>query len=332
MTSTSRPTSGSGKAPADTEPIAIQTTGLTKRYGNDVLAVKDLDLTVYEGEIFGFLGPNGAGKSTTIDVIMDYVRPSAGSATVLGYDAQAETREIHRRVGILPDGYGLYDRLSGRKHLEYAIALKGSDDVVADLLARVGLDAAAADRNVGGYSKGMMQRLALAIALVGDPELLILDEPSSGLDPNGVRLVREIARDHAGRGNTVFFSSHILSQVEAVCDRVAILNRGRLVAIDSIDGLREALGTGSTMTLSVDAVPDSLTIGELHGVSDVAVDNRTIRVSVEEATAKVDIIDRIRDDGASILDVTIEESSLEDLFSAYTGDVPPSVDEPEVEQ
>jgi ABC-2 type transport system ATP-binding protein len=317
---------------ADNGAIAIQTTGLTKRYGKDVLAVDDLDLTVYEGEIFGFLGPNGAGKSTTIDVIMDYVRPSAGSATVLGYDAQEETRDIHERVGILPDGYGLYDRLTGRKHLEYAIALKQSDDAVDDLLERVCLDAAAADRVVGGYSKGMMQRLALAIALVGDPELLILDEPSSGLDPNGVRLVRDIARNHADRGKTVFFSSHILSQVEAVCDRVAILNRGRLVAIDSIDGLRDTLGTGSTVTLTVDAVPDSLTLGELAGVSDVAVDDRTIRVSVDEVIAKVDVIDRIRDDGAAILDVTIEESSLEDLFNAYTGDTFPPVEASEVKQ
>ncbi|EMA69998.1 ABC transporter ATP-binding protein [Halorubrum kocurii] len=318
--------------PTDDEPVAIRTTGLTKRYGKDVLAVDDLDLTVYEGEIFGFLGPNGAGKSTTIDVIMDYVRPSAGSATVLGFDAQTETREIHERVGILPDGYGLYERLTGRKHLEYAIALKRSDDAVDDLLDRVGLDAAAADRVVGGYSKGMMQRLALAIALVGDPQLLILDEPSSGLDPNGVRLVREIARDHANRGKTVFFSSHILSQVEAVCDRVAILNRGRLVAIDSIDGLRDALGTGSTITLTVDAVPDSLTLVEIAGVSDVVVDGRIIRVSVDDAPAKVDVIDRIRDDGASILDVTIEESSLEDLFSAYTGDVPPRGNDAEADR
>lgn len=317
---------------ADTESVAIQTSGLTKRYGKDVLAVDDLDLTVYEGEIFGFLGPNGAGKSTTIDVIMDYVRPSAGSATVLGFDAQQETREIHERVGILPDGYGLYDRLSGRKHLEYAISLKRATDDVDDLLDRVGLDSAAADRVVGGYSKGMMQRLAIAIALVGDPELLILDEPSSGLDPNGVRLVREIARDHANRGKTVFFSSHILSQVEAVCDRVAILNRGRLVAVDSIGGLRDALGTGSTITLTVDAVPDSLTLATVAGVSDVAVDDRTIRVSVDEATAKVEVIDRVRADGAAVLDVTIEESSLEDLFSAYTGDTPRRVDAPEGER
>mgnify|MGYP002279415906 CR=1 FL=1 len=315
--------------PTDDRPVAVRTTGLTKRYGDDVLAVDDLDLTVYAGEIFGFLGPNGAGKSTTIDVIMDYVRPSAGSATVLGRDAQAETRAVHERVGILPDGYGLYERLTGRKNLEYAVALKGTGDDVDDLIDRVGLDSAAADRAVGGYSKGMTQRLALAIALVGDPDVLILDEPSSGLDPNGVRLVREIARDHADRGKTVFFSSHILSQVEAVCDRVAILDRGRLVAVDTIAGLRDALDTGSTVTLTVDAVPDRLTLGEVAGVDDVAVDDRTIRVRVAEAAAKVDVIDRVRDDGAAVLDVAIAESSLEDLFSAYTGGSPPDRDGPD---
>ena len=317
--------------PTDDRPVAVRTTGLTKRYGDDVLAVDDLDLTVYTGEIFGFLGPNGAGKSTTIDVIMDYVRPSAGSATVLGRDAQAETRAVHERVGILPDGYGLYERLTGRKNLEYAIALKGADDDVDDLLDRVGLEAAAADRPVDGYSKGMSQRLALAIALVGDPDVLILDEPSSGLDPNGVRLVREIARDHADRGKTVFFSSHILSQVEAVCDRVAILDRGRLVAVDTIAGLRDALDTGSTVTLTLDAAPDRLTLGELAGVDDVAVDGRTVRVRVGDAAAKVDVIDRVREDGAAVLDVAIEESSLEDLFSAYTGGSSPGRNGPDAD-
>jgi len=316
----------SSEEATDDRPVAVRTSDLTKRYGDDVLAVDALDLTVYAGEIFGFLGPNGAGKSTTIDVIMDYVRPSAGRVTVLGHDAQAETRAVHERVGILPDGYGLYERLTGRKNLEYAVELKGTGDDVDALLDRVGLESAAADRAVGGYSKGMTQRLALAIALVGDPDVLILDEPSSGLDPNGVRLVREIARDHADRGKTVFFSSHILSQVEAVCDRVAILDRGRLVAVDTIAGLRAALDAGSTVTLTVDAVPDRLTLGEVAGVDDVAVDDRTIRVRVGEAAAKVDVIDRVRDDGAAVLDVTIAESSLEDLFSAYTGGSPPNRD------
>jgi ABC-2 type transport system ATP-binding protein len=127
MNAVHSPDTTAGRSSA-AESVAIKTSGLTKRYGSDVLAVDDVDLTVHEGEVFGFLGPNGAGKSTTIDVIMDYVRPTAGSATVLGFDAQEDTREIHRRVGILPDGYGLYDRLSGRKHLEYAIDLKGTDD------------------------------------------------------------------------------------------------------------------------------------------------------------------------------------------------------------
>ncbi|QWC18634.1 ABC transporter ATP-binding protein [Halorubrum sp. 2020YC2] len=328
MPAETRPSDDPTASPDD-RPVAVRTSGLTKRYGDDVTAVDDLDLTVYAGEIFGFLGPNGAGKSTTIDVIMDYVRPSAGSATVLGHDAQAETRAVHERVGILPDGYGLYERLTGRENLAYAIALKDADDDVDDLLDRVGLEAAAADRAVGGYSKGMTQRLALGIALVGDPAVLILDEPSSGLDPNGVRLVRDIARERADRGKTVFFSSHILSQVEAVCDRVAILDRGRLVAVDTIDGLRDAIDAGSTVTLTVDAVPEPLTLGDVPGVDDVAVDDRTIRVRVGEAAAKVDVIDRVREDGAAVLDVGIAESSLEDLFSAYTGRATPTGADPE---
>ena len=310
--------------------VAIRTTGLTKRYGVDVLAVDDLDLTVYAGEVFGFLGPNGAGKSTTIDVLMDYVRPTGGTATVLGFDARTEARAIHERVGILPDGYGLYDRLSGRKHLEFVIRLKRAADDPADLLERVGLDAAAADRPVGGYSKGMTQRLALALALVGDPDLLILDEPSSGLDPNGVRLVRNIAREHARRGKTVFFSSHILGQVEAVCDRVAILDEGELVTVDSVDGLREALGGETLLTLTVDAVPGILTVGDLPGVTGVTTDDRTVRVTVDDPAAKVAVIDGIREDGAAVLDVAIAESSLEDLFAAYTGDAPADAAAPEV--
>jgi ABC-2 type transport system ATP-binding protein len=309
-----------GSAPPDgADGVAIRTDGLTKRYGEAVLAVDDLDLVVYEGEVFGFLGPNGAGKSTTIDVLMDYVRPTAGSAAVLGLDSQTDTRAIHRRVGILPDGYGLYDRLTGREHLEYAVALKRADDDPDDLLARVGLDDDAAARPVGGYSKGMTQRLALAVALVGDPDLLVLDEPSSGLDPNGVRLVREIARDHAARGRTVFFSSHILSQVEAVCDRVAILDRGRLVAVDTIEGLRDAVGAGATLTLTVDRVPEGLSLDDVPGVTSVTTDERRVQVTVVDPEAKIAAIDRVREAGAAVVDISIRESSLEDLFAAYTG-------------
>jgi ABC-2 type transport system ATP-binding protein len=287
-------------------------------YGGTTTALDGLSFSVPTGTVFGFLGPNGAGKSTTIDVLLDYVRPTAGTATVFGLDAQTETQAVRRRVGVLPDDYGLYDRLTARQHLSFAIDLKGASTDPDELLETVGLDNVAADRPVGGYSKGMAQRLSLALALVGDPDLLILDEPSAGLDPNGVRLVREIVREHAARAKTVFFSSHILSQVEAVCDEVAILNQGRLVAVDTVDGLRAGIETGSTVELTLGRVPTALTVADLPGVETATLRDDVLRVRVAEPAAKVAVIDRVRTDGATILDVAITAPSLDDLFSAYT--------------
>ncbi|OYR85921.1 copper ABC transporter ATP-binding protein, partial [Halorubrum ezzemoulense] len=208
-------------------------------FGSDVIAVSDLNLAVERGEVYGFLGPNGAGKSTTIDMLLNYSYPTEGTVEIFGQDIRTDPDVIDRRVGVLPEGYGLYDRLSGRRNLEFAIDWQDASDDPADLLARVGLDADDAARPVGDYSKGMTQRLALAMALVDDPDLLVLDEPSSGLDPNGIRRLRDIIREEASDGTTVFFSSHVLSQVEAVCDRVGILDDGELVAVDTVAGLRE---------------------------------------------------------------------------------------------
>ncbi|MFC6769580.1 ABC transporter ATP-binding protein, partial [Natrinema soli] len=229
---------------------AIETTGLTKEYG-DLTAVDDLDLTVDDGEVFGFLGPNGAGKSTTINMLLDFARPTAGSATVLGYDAQTEADEISPRVGVLPEGFDIYPRLSGRRHIEFASKTKAAGDDPDEILERVGLSAEDAGRPAGDYSKGMRQRLATGMALVGDPDLLIMDEPSSGLDPHGIREMQELVRSEAERGTTVFFSSHILGQVAAVCDRIGVLNEGELVAVDTIEGLRDEIGGGATMTLAL---------------------------------------------------------------------------------
>ncbi|WP_135852003.1 ABC transporter ATP-binding protein [Halorussus salinus] len=296
---------------------AIETEGLTKRFGS-VVAVEELNLTVEEGEVFGFLGPNGAGKSTTINVLLDYIRPTEGTATVLGHDAQDETRQIHERIGILPEGFDLYDRLTGRKHIEFAVDSKGTDDDPAEILDRVGLEPEAADRKAGGYSTGMSQRLALGMALVGDPDLLILDEPSSGLDPNGARQMRELVRDEASRGTTIFFSSHILGQVEAVCDRVGIMNDGRLVAEDTIEGLRESVGSGSTLELTVDRVPDDLDLGGIEAVNDVTASGTSIRVTVSDSSAKSAIINRVEEQGATVTDISTAQASLEDLFAAYT--------------
>ncbi|MFB6188621.1 MAG: ATP-binding cassette domain-containing protein [Halapricum sp.] len=296
---------------------AIEITGLTKHFG-DVVALDGVDLTVEEGEIFGFLGPNGAGKSTTIDILLDFVRPTSGGARVLGMDAQEDSLAIRRRVGVLPDAYHVYDRLTGRQHVQFAIDTKGTDDDPVALLERVGIEDDA-DRKAGGYSKGMRQRLVLAMALVGEPDLLVLDEPSTGLDPNGARDMRRLIRREAKRGATVFFSSHILEQVEAICDRVAILNEGKIVTVDTIDGLRERADTATELTITVDAVPEGAldAVAVIEGVRDVSATDRTITVHVHDGS-KTAILDAIESAGAEVRDFTTSETSLEELFATFT--------------
>ncbi|QCC51569.1 ABC transporter ATP-binding protein [Halapricum salinum] len=298
---------------------AIELTGLTKHFG-EVVALEDVDLTVEEGEIFGFLGPNGAGKSTTIDTLLDFIRPTSGSARVLGLDAQRDSLEIRRRTGVLPDAYQVYDRLTGRQHVQFAIDSKGTDDDPLALLERVGI-ADAADRRAGGYSKGMRQRLVLAMALVGAPEILILDEPSTGLDPNGAREMRQLIRAENERGATVFFSSHILEQVEAICDRVAILNKGRIVTVDTIEGLRDTAGTATQLSIRVDAVPEGAieAIEVLDGVQSVNASGTTVIVRIEDGS-KTAILDVLESAGAEVLDFSTAETSLEELFAQFTTD------------
>ncbi|MDS0476539.1 ABC transporter ATP-binding protein [Natrinema sp. 1APR25-10V2] len=295
---------------------AIQTSSLTKRYGETVLAVDDLDLTVEDGEVFGFLGPNGAGKSTTINMLLDFVRPTDGTATVLGLDAQADTDEIRHRIGVLPEGASVYDRLTAREHLEWVIDTKGADDDPDAVLERVGL-AGAGDRPAGGYSKGMTQRLGFGMALVGDPDLLILDEPSSGLDPAGMQEMREIIRDEAESGTTVFFSSHILGEVEAVCDRIGIMNEGRLVATGTLDDLQGELDLGAPITLEVERVPDSLGLEGLAGVRSVTIEGTEITATCADPSVKVDVVRHVADTTA-VRDIVSEDVSLEQLFNTYT--------------
>ncbi|MFB6138114.1 MAG: ATP-binding cassette domain-containing protein [Halobacteriaceae archaeon] len=296
---------------------AIDVQGVTKRFG-DVTALQGLDLTVQEGEIYGFLGPNGAGKSTTIDILLDFVRASEGTAEVLGLDTREHSQEIRRRIGVLPDAFHVYERLTGRQHVEFAIESKGVQDDPMALLERVGIPEAA-DRKAGNYSKGMAQRLVLAMTLVGDPDLLILDEPSTGLDPNGAREMREIIRNEHERGATVFFSSHILEQVEAVCDRVGILRAGELVAEDSIEGLRQAAGGGTTLEVRVDEVSDDVlaAVEGLEGVSNVRSEGHMLLMSTEGGS-KTSVLDAIETAGAEVQDFSTQESSLEDLFAHYT--------------
>lgn len=297
---------------------AIETRSLSKEF-DGISALSELDLTIEEGEIFGYLGPNGAGKSTTIDLLLDFIRPTTGSASIFGHDANKDSVAIRRRVGVIPDGYTLFDRLTGRQHVEFAIETKGVDDDPMELLTRVGI-ANAADRRAGEYSKGMGQRLVLAMALVGNPDLLILDEPTTGLDPNGAREMREIIREEQARGATVFFSSHILEQVEAVCDRVGILDDGHLVTIDSIDRLRKSVAVDSTLSIELaQQVPNSLeAVRMIDGVSGLVAEGAALKVDVE-GPAMTDVLWALESQGVEILSFSTHEASLEDVFATVTG-------------
>jgi ABC-2 type transport system ATP-binding protein len=299
---------------------AIELEGVTKRFGT-VTAVRDLDLTVPEGEAFGFLGPNGAGKSTTLNMILDFVRPDEGRVEVLGRDARDESVHVRQRTGVLPEGFDVYDRLTGREHVEFAIESKDATDDPDELIDRVGLDPEDAMRAAGGYSTGMKQRMALAMALVGEPDLLILDEPSSGLDPAGAKEMREIVLQEVDRGATVFFSSHILGQVEAVCDQVAILRDGELVAQDTVEGLREAAGGDASLSVTVqDASQVDLdAIRALEGVTAADIDGDSLTVTCADGT-KTTVINALEESGAGVADFETTEASLEDLFLAYTQD------------
>jgi ABC-2 type transport system ATP-binding protein len=300
---------------------AIRTTNLTKRF-DSLTAVEGLDLQVQEGEVFGFLGPNGAGKSTTINMLLDFIRPTEGSIEVLGMDANERSEEVRSRTGVLPEGFDVYDRLTGRKHVEFALESKGKDDDVDELLERVDmLDDA--DRKAGEYSKGMQQRLVLAMAIAGEPDLLVLDEPTTGLDPNGAREMREIIREEAARGATVFFSSHILEQVEAVCDRVGILRDGRFVAVDTIENLRDSVGNGDRLTVTFDGSPDVAVdaVERVPGVTNVSVDGNVLALSTDES-AKTDVLSALEDAGVTVEDFATEEASLEELFATYTTEEP----------
>lgn len=300
---------------------AIEVANFTKRYG-DVTVTDDLSFTVEEGEVFGFLGPNGAGKSTTINCLLDFARPTSGRLSVLGLNAQADSKTIRQRTGVLPEGYEPYPRLTGRQHIEFAMESKDVNGDPDAILERVGISDAA-DRKAGGYSKGMAKRLGLGMALVGEPEVLILDEPTSGLDPNGARELRQIVKEEHTRGATVFFSSHVMEQVESVCDRVGILRDGEMVAIDTVAGLREKADT-SLLHVTVDRLDeDETVVDSLESVPDVVAAEARVRegvptITVETDGSKTAVLSTIEDSGLRVEDFNTERASLEDVFHAYT--------------
>ena len=305
--------------------VAIHTRGLTKRYG-DFTAVDALDLTVRQGEVFGLLGPNGAGKTTTILMLLGLSEPSDGAARVLGLDPARNPLEVKRHVGYLPDQVGFYPGMTGRENLRYTARLNGlrrdeANDRIDDLLRRVGL-ADAADQTVDTYSRGMKQRLGLADTLVKDPLIIILDEPTTAIDPTGVADVLELVRELADSGVAVLLSSHLLHQVQQICDRVGIFVAGRLVALGSPAELAEQ-HPGGPVVLEVSATPPldvaQAAMAAVDGVRKVEADPRDPRLLVVTATRDVraELARALVAAGATPLHLRRRGDELDEIYRRY---------------
>jgi ABC-2 type transport system ATP-binding protein len=288
---------------------ALELDGLTKRFGAKV-AVDDLTLTVARGEIFGFLGPNGAGKSTTIRLLLNLLRPDAGSARILGIPS-TDVATAHRHLGYVPGEVALWPQLTGRETLEVLGNLSGRVDHAFrdELVARFHLDL---DVRVRAYSKGNRQKVALIAAFMTRPEVLLLDEPTAGLDPLMEDEFQKITRDAASRGQTVFLSSHLLAEVEDLCSRVAILRAGRLVELADLAAL-ENLG-GTVLEAAFDGPPPELSA--VRGVTRTEPIPGGLRVSVAGAPGPV--LAELA--AAGVTRLRSHEPSLEEIFLGYYAD------------
>ena len=286
---------------------AVLTERLTKSYG-ERRGVFELDLQVSEGEIFGFLGPNGAGKTTTIRILLDLVRPASGRASVFGHDCRREATAVHRLTGYLPGEFSLDPKLTGRQLLTYLANLRGGVDwaFTEAIVARLELEL---DRPFSQYSRGNKQKVGIAQAFMHRPPLLILDEPTGGLDPLNQEMVLDLVREARAEGATVFFSSHILSEVEEVCDRLAFIRDGRLLRLGPVRELVAAKGHRVEARCAV--APDVAAFVALQGLSDVAVDGFSVSFHVDgdmrRAMALLATFEPI--------DLTSREPTLAEVFS-----------------
>ncbi|TQF74103.1 ABC transporter ATP-binding protein [Rhodococcus spelaei] len=306
-----------------TTELRVATDGLTKRYGGRA-AVDGVSLTVRAGEVYGFLGPNGAGKTTTLRMLVGLVRPTAGTATVLGRDPGDPS--ACARIGVLIEGPGFYPYLSGRDNLRVLCRYRGLSDAAAEsALERVGLRARAHDR-FRGYSLGMKQRLGVAAAMLGDPDLLILDEPTNGLDPAGVAEMRSLITDLAADGHTVLLSSHMLDEVQDTCDRVGVIVAGSLVAESTVSELRG----GTTIVVRATPYPRALAVArDVAGANRVAATDTGIRVDADAGVAPR-LVRALVGAGIEVFDVHSSERSLEEAFFDMTRGSDSTGDDPEV--
>ena len=287
---------------------AIETIGLAKTYHGTVPALVDLDLTVARGEVFGYLGPNGAGKSTTIRLLLGLILPTAGRATVFGRDVHTEGVAARREAGYLPGDLRLSDRLTGREQLESLARLRGRVDraLRTSLCERLQVDL---DRPIRQLSKGNRQKIGIVQAFMHRPDLVVLDEPTAGLDPLLQTEVRALLRETAAEGRSVFISSHSLDEVQHVADRVGIIRRGRLVDVDAVDNLRERSLRHVTVTFP--SAPDPAAFAGIDGVRVVEATGSALKLSSPESAMSA-LVKRIAEH--DIVDLVSQPADLEEIF------------------
>ncbi len=296
----------------------IEMRGLSKSYGSgakQTVALSNLNLSVNRGEIFGYLGPNGAGKTTTIRLLLDLIRPSQGGATIFGMDVRADSVEIHRRIGFFPAELSLWEGRAGKQIIHYVASVRGDTRGIvkhADELAeRLDLDTS---KKVRDLSSGNKRKLGLIIAMMHSPELLILDEPTGGLDPLVQQSFHSMMDEYRERGKTVFLSSHVLSEVQAICDRVGILRDGELKAVESVEKIMNVEFNWIDVTFR-DAVPAGMLqkLGRMPSITDVSANGKVLRMRM---VGDFDPLLRAISDGY-VESLHIEEPTLEEIFLAY---------------
>ena len=290
----------------------IETKNLTKRFG-DLLAVDNLSVNVRKGEIYGFLGPNGAGKTTTIKMILGLIYPTAGEVYINGVLMHPDNVEIKKEIGYLPERVSFYNNLTPVQTLNFFCELKGENkSIVPELLKEVGLYDVAHSK-VGTFSKGMVQLLGFAQAMIGLPSIYILDEPSGGLDARWVKVIRDRIKELNEKGATVIFSSHILSEVQALCHRICVIDKGHLVAEDTIENLNKKLNIKPKLIIEVKEMKTVKDIEDIDGVDEVEVKSNEIIITCE-SNKKLQIIEDIKNMGIVIEEFRTVEPSVEDVF------------------
>jgi ABC-2 type transport system ATP-binding protein len=318
MTSPATAAPAGGGTPREDHDVVLRTIGLTKRYGKR-LALSDLDIAVRRGRVYGFLGPNGSGKTTTIALALGLIAATEGHVELFGLDTRAHRSQALRRVGTTLEGQSYFPHLSARDNLRVWSKLDGTTAArIDEVIDRVGLASRARDK-VRTYSLGMKQRLAVAAAIMHRPEMIILDEPTNGLDPAGIREFRELIRSLAAEGTTVFVSSHILAEVEQMCDDVAILKSGKLVAEGSVETL---LLRHTTSSIALRTTDDARALELLRAMPSIAaarIEDGRIIVETEQIEAAA-ISRALAEQQIWLAELRPQESSLEDVFMEITGE------------